>query len=316
MAVTRTGIPVRVWCWPGNTGDQALVRQVKADLRDWTLTRVIWVAGRGFASEENRRYLRKGDHHYVIGEKLRSGSAEATAALSRQGRYQQVADNLRVKEVRIAEQERFVICYNPEQADRDAAVRERLLAQLEELVTGSDKLSATKRAELRGVISTKPGLNRFLRATPGGLLRTDQRAVKTEQGLDGKSCCAPLTPPVGRGRRAGLQAAPAGRTRLAGHEAGDRPAPGLPPQGGAHPRPRAAVLAGVAADPHHRDHLRRHLAGAAPRAGAGQARNLRRSCRDLPAAHRAHHHPARHPGQAPAGRAPRLWRLTPAAPAS
>src|SRR5205823_11522562 len=60
------------------------------------------------------------------------------------------------------------------------------LAQLEELITGSDKLSATKRAELRGVISTKPGLNRFLRVTPGGLLRTDQRAVKTEQGLDGK----------------------------------------------------------------------------------------------------------------------------------
>ena len=183
MAVTRTGIPVRVWCWPGNTGDQALVRQVKADLRDWTLTRVIWVAGRGFASEENRRYLRKGDHHYVIGEKLRSGSAEATAALSRQGRYQQVADNLRVKEVRIAEQERFVICYNPEQADRDAAVRERLLAQLTEAIAGTD---ATKRAELRGVISTKPGLNRFLRVTPGGLLRTDQRAVKAEQGLDGK----------------------------------------------------------------------------------------------------------------------------------
>jgi hypothetical protein len=186
MAVTRTGIPVRVWCWPGNTGDQALIRQVKQDLRDWTLTRVIWVADRGFVSEENRHYLRKGDHHYIIGEKLRSGSAEAAAALSRQGRYQQVADNLRVKEVRISEHERFVICYNPEQADRDAAVRQRLVAQLEELVTGTDKLSATKRAELRGVISTKPGLNRFLRVTPGGLLRTDQRAIKAEQGLDGK----------------------------------------------------------------------------------------------------------------------------------
>jgi hypothetical protein len=186
MAVTRTGIPVRVWCWPGNTGDQALIRQVKADLRDWTLARVIWVADRGFASAENRRYLRKGDHHYIIGEKLRSGSAEATAALSRQGRYQQVADNLRVKEVRIADAERFVICYNPEQAERDAAVRERLVAQLEELITASDKLSATKRAELRGVISTKPGLARFLRVTPGGLLRTDQRAIKAEQGLDGK----------------------------------------------------------------------------------------------------------------------------------
>jgi hypothetical protein len=186
MAVTRTGIPVRVWCWPGNTGDQALIRQVKQDLRDWTLTRVIWVADRGFASAENRRWLRRGDHHYIIGERLRSGSAEATAALKRQGRYQQVADNLRVKEVRIAEHERFVICYNPKQADRDAAVRQRLLAQLEETIAGTDKLSASKRAELRGVISTKPGLNRFLRVTPGGLLRTDQRAIKAEQGLDGK----------------------------------------------------------------------------------------------------------------------------------
>jgi hypothetical protein len=186
MAVTRTGIPVRVWCWPGNTSDSALIRQVKDDLRDWTLARVIWVADRGFASAENRRWLRRGDHHYIIGEKLRSGSAEATAALSRQGRYQQVADNLRVKEVKISEHERFVICYNPEQADRDTAVRERLLAQLQETIAGTDKLPQTKRAELRGVISTKPGLHRYLRVTPSGLLRIDQRAVKAEANLDGK----------------------------------------------------------------------------------------------------------------------------------
>jgi Transposase DDE domain len=186
MAVTRTGIPVRVWCWPGKTGDQALIRQVKDDLRDWTLARILWVADRGFASAENRRYLRKGDHHYIVGEKLRSGSAEATAALSRQGRYAEVAGNLRVKEVRISDAERFVICHNPEQAERDAAVRARLLAQLEELIAGTDKLSATKRAELRGVISTKPGLNRYLRVTPGGLLRIDKQAIKAETNLDGK----------------------------------------------------------------------------------------------------------------------------------
>jgi hypothetical protein len=186
MAVTRSGIPVRVWCWPGNTTDQALIRQVKQDLRDWTLARVIWVADRGFASAENRRYLRRGDHHYIIGEKLRSGSAEATAALSRQGRYAEVAGNLRVKQVRISDAERFVICHNPDQADRDAAVRERLLAQLTELIDGADKLSATKRAELRGVISTKPGLHRYLRVTPSGLLRIDKATVKAETNLDGK----------------------------------------------------------------------------------------------------------------------------------
>jgi Transposase DDE domain len=186
MAVTRTGIPVRVWCWPGTTSDQALIRQVKDDLRDWTLARVIWVADRGFASAENRRFLRRGDDHYIIGEKLRSGSAEATAALQRQGRYQQVADNLRVKEVKISDHERFVVCYNPEQADRDAAVRQRLLAQLTETIAGTDKLPATKRAELRGVISTKPGLHRYLRVTPSGRLRIDQRAIKAEANLDGK----------------------------------------------------------------------------------------------------------------------------------
>ncbi|MFY9775392.1 MAG: transposase, partial [Trebonia sp.] len=54
MAVTRDGIPVRVWCWPGDTSDSALIRQVKDDMRDWSLSKVIWVADRGFSSAENR----------------------------------------------------------------------------------------------------------------------------------------------------------------------------------------------------------------------------------------------------------------------
>jgi hypothetical protein len=186
MAVTRDGVPLRVWCWPGNTADSALIRQVKDDLRHWSLSRVIWVADRGFSSAENRRYLRRGGNHYIIGERLRSGSAEAEAALSRQGRYQEVAGNLRVKEVRIAEDERFVICHNPEGAERDAAIRARMITQLRELIDGTDALGKDKRAELRGVISTKPGLNRYLRVTPGGLLRIDAGKAKAEENLDGK----------------------------------------------------------------------------------------------------------------------------------
>ena len=186
MAVTRDGIPLRVWCWPGNTSDSALIRQVKDEVRDWSLSRVVWVADRGFSSAENRRYLRRGGNHYIIGERLRSGSAEAGAALSRQGRYQEVAGNLRVKEVRIAEDERFVICHNPEGAERDAAIRARMIARLRELIDGADALGTDKRAELRGVISAKPGLNRYLRVTPGGLLRVDASKAKAEENLDGK----------------------------------------------------------------------------------------------------------------------------------
>jgi hypothetical protein len=186
MAVTRDGIPVRVWCWPGNASDQTLIRQVKDDMRDWTLSKIVWVTDRGFSSDRNRRYLRSGDHAYIIGEKLRSGSAEVKAALSRQGRYTEITGNMRIKEVRVSDTERFVICHNPEAAERDAHMREQLIAQLADLIDGSDQLSEFKRGELRGRIGTKPGLNRYLRTTPAGKLRIDHAKIKTEANLDGK----------------------------------------------------------------------------------------------------------------------------------
>jgi hypothetical protein len=186
MAVTRDGIPVRVWSWPGNTGDMDLIRQVKEDMRAWSLSRIVWVADRGFSSAANRRELMRGAGGYIIGEKLRSGSPEVKAALSRQGRYATVRENLQVKEVNIDSNDRFVLCFNPAQADRDAAVRDRLVAQLGEAIADTDKLSKTDRARLEGVLSTKPGLKRFLRTTPGGLLRIDKAKIAAEANLDGK----------------------------------------------------------------------------------------------------------------------------------
>ena len=70
------------------------------DLRAWKLSRVVWVADRGFQSEENR-YLQRAGGHYILGEKLRGNDKEAKAALSRQGRYHTVEGNLRVKQARI-----------------------------------------------------------------------------------------------------------------------------------------------------------------------------------------------------------------------
>jgi hypothetical protein len=90
-----------VWCWPRNTGDSTLIRQVKTEMREWNLARIVWVADRGFASAQNRRFLQQGGGHYILGEKLRAGTTEADQALARQGRYAQVADNLQVKGVNI-----------------------------------------------------------------------------------------------------------------------------------------------------------------------------------------------------------------------
>jgi hypothetical protein len=104
MAVTRDGIPVRCWTFPGNTGDQKIIRKVKDDLGGWNLHRLVWVADRGFASAANRAYLAKGGGRYIHAEKLRNTNTEAAAALARQGRYRQVAGNLRVKEVWVPRQ--------------------------------------------------------------------------------------------------------------------------------------------------------------------------------------------------------------------
>jgi hypothetical protein len=105
MAVTGDGIPVRVWCWPGNTNDSALIRQVKDDMRDWALAKIVWVADRGFISAENRRHLRKGDHHYIIGGeaplRLRGGHRRLVPAGPLPGGVCEPA----VEEVRIAEDE-------------------------------------------------------------------------------------------------------------------------------------------------------------------------------------------------------------------
>jgi len=197
MAVTRDGVPVRCWTFPGNTADTSIIRTVKDDLAGWNLHRMVWVADRGFASAANRAYLTRGGGHYIHAEKLRNTNTEAAAALARAGRYRTVAGNLRVKEVAVApggngdgdqgaRAQRFVVCHNPEQADRDQAVRGRLVAHLEQLMTGSDGWTDRRRDEFVGSLKGKPGLRRYLRRTNGGLLRVDAAAIKRESHLDGK----------------------------------------------------------------------------------------------------------------------------------
>ena len=151
LAVTREGIPVRVWVWPGNTSDQTVIAQVKDDLRGWRLGRCVWVVDRGFSSDDNLRYLTRGGGHWIAGERMRDGSPDAQAALARPGRYQTVRDNLRVKDVRLGEGDstrRFVVCHNPAEAERDKLERDtqltRLEAELARIETARARAKTTK----------------------------------------------------------------------------------------------------------------------------------------------------------------------------
>ncbi len=211
LAVTREGIPVRVWCWPGNTQDQTLLAEVKDDLRAWKLGRVITVVDRGFSSADNLAYLRRAGGHYIAGMRMRDGNPLAEAALARQGRYQQVRDNLRVKEVRLdGTEQRFVICHNPDQAIRDKTNREdaiaRIQAELERIKAQRERDrtrqmndKARTRAEAgharaECALRDHPALGRWLRQQPNGRLVIDRAKVKAEQRLDGKYLLATSDP--------------------------------------------------------------------------------------------------------------------------
>ena len=197
LAVTREGIPVRVWVWPGNANDQTLVAQVKADLAGWRLGRAIYVVDSGFSGRDNLRRLRSAGGHYIAGLKLRSGMAETEQALSRQGRYRLVKDNLRVKEVRVGDGDaavRYVVCHNPAEAERDRARRarriERIEAELARLTEQRERATtkAERETHQRGECALRdhPTLSRYLRQSASGRLSLDRAKIAAEQRLDGK----------------------------------------------------------------------------------------------------------------------------------
>jgi transposase len=197
LAVTREGIPVRVWCWPGNTNDMTVIPEVKDGLRGWRLGRVITVVDRGFSSDENLTYLTRAGGHWIAGERMRDGSPDVVEALSRQGRYQTVRDNLRVKEIRVGEADqakRFIICHNPAEAEREKAARDETIRRLQAELERIDKQRAKAKNAKAAAAHTRaecalrdhPALGRYLRQTSTGRLRIDKAKMNSEAKLDGK----------------------------------------------------------------------------------------------------------------------------------
>jgi transposase len=162
------------------------------------------VVDRGFSSADNLAYLRRAGGHYIAGMHMRDGGALVEQALSRQGRYQQVRDNLRVKEVRIdgTGDVRFIICHNPDQEQRDRQHCEqaivRIEAELERIKTQRERearreLSAKARdkaeaAHVRAECALRdhPTPKRWIRQQKNGRLVIDRAKVKAEERLDGK----------------------------------------------------------------------------------------------------------------------------------
>jgi hypothetical protein len=177
------GRPIACELWPGNTTDvKTLVPIVERLEKRFSIGTVCVVADRGMISEETIVDLDGRGWRYILGARMRSRAEVRDEVLSRAGRYQVVHPKgpskkdpspLQVKEVMIWDR-RYVVCRNEDQATKDAADREAILAGLR------DQL---KRGE-KSLVGNK-GYRKFLKAEKQAF-RIDEEKVAEEARYDGK----------------------------------------------------------------------------------------------------------------------------------
>jgi len=173
LAVTREGFPVRHWVFPGNTVDVTTVARVKQDLRGWQLTRCLFVGDAGMVSASNFRALAAGGGKYLMCMPLRRGDALTEQVLARAGRYRDVAENLRVKEVVIGDGERrqrYVVCFNAQEAARQQAHREQLVREIEAELASLRYVPEDGHSKRVCALRASARYGRYLKDTDSGLV--------------------------------------------------------------------------------------------------------------------------------------------------
>jgi hypothetical protein len=187
LAVTREGIPVRSWVFPGNTADVSTVEKIRADLRGWKLGRALFVADSGMNSEDNRSELARACGKYLLACRMANVAEIKRDVLSKPGRYSVFADNLQAKEVIVGDGERrtrYILCYNPKEAKRQSKHREEIVSLLKAELSSHKDLSATAQWAIDLLASRR--FKRYLRVTKAGKIRLDMGAIRQAAKYDGK----------------------------------------------------------------------------------------------------------------------------------
>jgi hypothetical protein len=140
-------------------------------------------------SQENLERLSQSGGTDIVCMPMRRGDEGTHDVLQRPGRFQEVADNLRGKDVVVGEGERrrrSVVCHNPHEETRQRAHRRQLLRELEaeraSLKEGRGESHSKRVCPLRA--SRRYG--RYLRLTKGGLLRIDAAKRRAADQLAGQ----------------------------------------------------------------------------------------------------------------------------------
>ena len=174
VVLDQKGTPLCSEMWPGNTADVKTLLPVVTRLsRRFGIGRICVVADRGMISKETIIELERHKIDYILGVRMRSQKEIGTDVLSRAGRYHEVEENLKVKEV-LHGGKRYIVCVNEEQAKKDARDREAILMALAERLTRGTK----------GLIGNK-GYRKYVRIEKDAVA-IDNDKVVSETRYDGK----------------------------------------------------------------------------------------------------------------------------------
>jgi len=187
LAVTRQGLPVRSWVFPGSTTDVKTVQLVKEDLRGWKLGRALFVADAGMNSADNRRELLKGCGRYLLAVRAGSVKEVKEQVISRAGRYKVLEESLHVKEVVLGDGEkrrRYILCFNPARATKEKRHRQQVLDELEHELSSHSTTSASAKWAIELRASGRYG--RYLKVGKGNRLMIAPAAVRQAERMDGK----------------------------------------------------------------------------------------------------------------------------------
>ena len=173
---------------PGNTADVATVARIKQDLHAWQLGRCLFVGDAGMYSAQNLVELSRGLGRYVLAVPMRRVQDVEVEVLSRPGRYRQVADNLQVKEAWVGDGERrkrYVLCFNPQEAERQRQHRQQVLMEMAAELTALDKREEQHPKAACTLMASKR-YGRYLSTDRHGRPKLDAAKVKAAEKFDGK----------------------------------------------------------------------------------------------------------------------------------
>lgn len=188
LAVTRDGLPVRSWVFPGSTVDSETVARVRKDLKSWQLSRILFVGDAGMYSAANKKTLSAGGGRYLLATPLRKVKEVHAVALRRAGRYKRVNEKLEVKEVTVGDGEarrRYLICRNLEEARRQRKHREQVIEELTAELARLDKSKADHPKRACELLSSKR-YGRYLKKQKDGRLALEKAKIRDEERFDGK----------------------------------------------------------------------------------------------------------------------------------